>query len=80
MGNKYLEEANWLREEIKRLYEHGRHTGYKQARKFLNEISDLMASASQSRHGKTQWPLIYSIHRDMQQLMDEWGEEVAPSA
>ena len=80
MANKYLEEANRLKEEIKRLYEHGHHTGYKRARTFLNEIGDLMGSASRSRHDKNQWPLIYSIHREMQQLMDEWGEEDAPSA
>lgn len=80
MERNYLEEANRLKEEIKRLYEHDRHTGYKQAQKFLNELADLKGGASRSKRDKDQVTLIYPIYREMQQLMDEWGEEDAPSA
>ena len=76
MGKRnYLAEALHLKAKIERLYNYGRHTGYYQATDHLNEIGNLMHSASQSKHGENDVPLIHSIYKEMQQLMDEWGKE-----
>ena len=78
MGKRnYLAEALRLKAKIERLYNYGRHTGYKQATDHLDEIGNLMRSAVQSKHGENHVPLIHSIYKEMQQLMDEWGKEDA---
>lgn len=77
MGKRnFLAEVRHHAAEIQRLYNHGHETGYNQARYHLNEIGELMRSASQLTYPKNDVPLIHSIYKEMQELADKWKGEI----
>jgi hypothetical protein len=70
---KYLSKAKYYEEKIRRLHEHGIGPGYAEARRYLNELSDLAKRAWEK--DKTDAPLIHGIMKSMQQIVDDMKEK-----
>ena len=74
---KYLSRAKEYEKEIRRLHEHGVGTGYAQARRYLNELEDLMkhASRAKNKNDERDTPFIHGIVKLMQQMVDQMKEK-----
>lgn len=67
----YFKEAQRHVEQIKYFYDNAGSRGYDQAVYHFNELTGLIFKAMKSKRYKDEVPLINSIKKDMQTLMDE---------
>ena len=67
----YIKDAHRHAEKIKYYYENAGSRGYDQAIYHFDKLTGLIFKAMQSNRYKGEAPLINSIKKDMQPLMDE---------
>lgn len=68
---RYLNEVRRHEKKIRHYYDHAGSRGYSQAIYYFSQLAEIMVRASRSTKNQGEVPIIHSIYKSVQSLMDE---------